>query len=121
MTITDTQITGCPAAVAGAAAGLAGTANAMTIDWPEPFTPAPLFSGHAQFRQTGLMRWRGVLEQQASDAVAASVVVHITVLSDSRMEGRSTMTLRFAPMLAQMMGGAETCRAVTTATYDWEG
>lgn len=119
--ITDTQLTGCPAAAASVAAGLGAASNTTTIDWPDPFTPAPLFSGHAAFRQTGLMRWRGVLDRQSGDAVAASVIVYITVRSPTRMEGRSVMTLRFAPMLARMMGGAETCRSITTARYDWEG
>lgn len=118
--ITGTEVTGCPAAAAAGAAGAAGAANSTTIAWPEPFNPAPLFSGHATFRQTGLMRWRGVLDRQDSDTVASSVIVYVTARSETRMEGRSVMTLRFAPMLAQMMGGSETCHAVTTAVYEWQ-
>ncbi|MFN3526974.1 MAG: hypothetical protein ACK4YU_12850, partial [Paracoccus sp. (in: a-proteobacteria)] len=119
--VTGTEVTGCPASVASAAAGASGGANSTAISWPQPFSPAPLFSGHGRFRQTGLMRWRGVIDRQASDAIASSVIVYLTVRSETRIEGRSVMTLRFAPMLADMMGGTETCRAVTTAIYEWQG
>lgn len=118
--LTGTTVEGCPPEAAAAASGASG-ANAQNIVWPQPFSPAPLMAGHGTWHQTGMMRWRGVIDQQTSEAGSVSVVVTIHVLSDTEMIGTSVMTLRLPPLIAQLVGSSGTCQSTTTATYNWQG
>ncbi len=118
--ITDLTMEGCPPAVSSAL-GVIGASNTTQIVWPTPFSPAPLMGGHGTWRQTGLSRWRGYIEDESNDFALGRVTVTMRVISDTEILGTQYTTFVFSPVIAQMIGMGDSCRVVTTARYQWQG
>lgn len=119
--IIDTEMEGCPPSIAAAVVSVGGAANSTQIVWPQPFSPAPLMSGHGTWRQTGLSRWRGYIENESNDYALGRVTVTMRLISDTEITGTQYTTFVLAPAIAQMIGMGEFCRVKTTARYLWQG
>ncbi|MBN9023410.1 MAG: hypothetical protein J0H08_15240, partial [Rhizobiales bacterium] len=128
VTIGNTALHGCPAAIADQiqSAALQGRSNSRNIAFADPFHPGPLMADSpmtVDWVKTGPGAWQASLVQQAIGPMGkVEVRYELTVVSETELHEVSHFSLRLPPELAAAVGGGDgTCTSRTRAAWTWQG
>ena len=109
--LTGAEMEGCPAEAEASVAQMMGTAQELRIDWPEPFTPAPIFDtsaapGAGPWVADGDTWTVAVMRQEVEGRLVATFDYTVTVVSEDRLDLRGDFAM-------SMLGR---CESTSTAT-----
>jgi len=123
--MTSSKVTGCPSMMKSMLDKQGMKEMSKNVTFDKPFHPRSLFeeSGQLSWKKTGTNKWQAVMNQSDNGVSVNGMSVNITwsvgVVSDTKMNVSSNVSLTLPAQMAAMLGGSGQCNASATGTYNY--
>lgn len=116
------KVTGCPSMMESMINKQSIKPQSKTVDFSEPFHPKSLFEEADQlnWKKTGANKWQAIM-QEGGGGSNVNIKWSIHVVSKTKMNISSNVSMVFPPQMAAMFGGSGECKADTTGSYNYIG
>ena len=118
--MSSSKVTGCPSMMKSMInkQGLKEASKNVTFD--KPFHPRSLFeeSGQLKWKKVGANKWKAVMKQ-GENGMSVNITWSISVVSATKMNVSSNVSMKLPAQMAAMFGGSSQCNAAATGTYNY--
>jgi len=120
--ISSNKVTGCPSMMKSMINKQSIKPQSKKVDFSEPFHPKSLFKEAKQlkWKKTAPNKWKAVMHQGGGGS-DMSIVWAVDVISTTKMNVSSNVSMKFPPQMAAMFGGSSECKAQTSGSYNYIG
>ena len=118
--MTSNKVIGCPSIVKSMLDKQGIKEMSKNVTFEKPFHPRSLFeeSGHLKWEKTGTNKWKAVMNQ-GEDGMSVNIILSVRVVSDTKMNISSNVSMQLPAEMAAMFGGSGQCKVSSTGTYNY--
>ena len=118
--MSSSKVTGCPSMMESMLnkQGMQEASKNVTFD--KPFHPRSLFeeSGQLKWKKIGANKWKATMNQ-GENGMSVNITWSIGVVSATKMNVSSNVSMKLPAQMAAMFGGSSQCNANAAGTYNY--
>jgi len=120
--IDSSKVTGCPSMMKSMINKQSMKPQNKKVDFSEPFHPRSLFeeSGELKWKKTAPNKWQAVMKQ-GGGGTDVNIKWSLDVVSTTKMQVSSNVSMKFPAQMAAMLGGSGECKAESSGSYNYIG
>jgi len=118
--MTSNKVTGCPSMMKSMISKQGIKETSKNIIFDKPFHPRSLFeeSGQLKWKKIGTNKWKATMKQ-GENGMSVNITWSIGVVSATKMNVSSNVSMKLPAQMASMLGGSSQCNAKAFGTYNY--